>query len=152
MRWKRLYCPPDTGLEIRALAVWGRARYLSVTDAPLNIESLQVSGEETLCFFETCRPEWDSNPRSPTFQADSLQAALTTIPGPPPYHWRWTFNGWRSNSGTLSKMVARIQPPLGRYVSCALGRPTFPTDTRLWNTVGLTLFHRRRRWINVKPT
>ena len=38
MRW---HCPPDTGFKIRALAVWGRAHYLSVTEAPHNIESLQ---------------------------------------------------------------------------------------------------------------
>ena len=36
MRWMRWHCPPDTGFEIRALAVWGRARYLSVTEAPHN--------------------------------------------------------------------------------------------------------------------
>ena len=33
--------------------ILGRARYLSVTDAPRNTEALRVSGEETLCFFET---------------------------------------------------------------------------------------------------
>ena len=43
-----------------------------VTKAPYNIESLRVSGEETFCFFETSRPEWGSNPRSPTFQAGSF--------------------------------------------------------------------------------
>ena len=40
--------PPDTGFEIRALAVWGRARYLSVTEAP------HKTGENFvffLCFF-----------------------------------------------------------------------------------------------------
>ena len=37
-------------VESRALAVWGRARYLSVMEAPRNIESL-------LCFFETWKPE-----------------------------------------------------------------------------------------------
>ena len=36
VRWLRCHCPPDTGFEIRALAVWGRARYLSVTEAPHN--------------------------------------------------------------------------------------------------------------------
>ena len=34
MRW---HCPPDTGFEIRTLAVWGEARYFSVTEAPHNI-------------------------------------------------------------------------------------------------------------------
>ena len=32
---------------------WGRAHYLSITEAPHNIEYLQVSGEETFRFFET---------------------------------------------------------------------------------------------------
>ena len=38
VRWLRWHCPPDTGFEIRALAVWGRARYLSVTEAPRNTD------------------------------------------------------------------------------------------------------------------
>ena len=38
VRWLRRHCPPDTGFEIRALAVWGRARYLSVTEAPHNTD------------------------------------------------------------------------------------------------------------------
>ena len=45
MRWMKWHCPPDTGFEIRALADLGRARYLSVTGAPHNIESLRVSGD-----------------------------------------------------------------------------------------------------------
>ena len=49
-----------------ALVVWGRARYLSVTDAPQNTEYLLVSGEETFCSFETWMPERGSNPRSPS--------------------------------------------------------------------------------------
>ena len=65
MNW---HCPPNTGFEIRVLAVWGRARYLSVTEASHNIESLRMSGE-FFCFFKTWRPEWGSKPRSPTFQA-----------------------------------------------------------------------------------
>ena len=39
VRWLRWHCPPDTGFEIRALAVWGRARYLSVTEAPRTPDS-----------------------------------------------------------------------------------------------------------------
>ena len=38
LRWLRWHCPPDTGFEIRALAVWGRARYLSVTEVPHNTD------------------------------------------------------------------------------------------------------------------
>ena len=63
MKW---HCPPNTGSEFRALVVWSRARYLPVPDAPHNIGSFCVSGEETFRFFETWRPWWGSNPRSPT--------------------------------------------------------------------------------------
>ena len=43
-----------------------------VTEALHNIESLRVSEEKTVCFFESWSPEWGSNPRSPTFQAGSI--------------------------------------------------------------------------------
>ena len=36
VRWMRWHCPPDTGFEIRVLAVWGWARYLSVTEVTPN--------------------------------------------------------------------------------------------------------------------
>ena len=49
----RLHCPPDTGFEIRALAVWGRARYLSVTEAPHNTDFYTWIGKKHLCFFQT---------------------------------------------------------------------------------------------------
>ena len=72
MRWTRCHSPSDTGLTIRALAVWGLAIYLSVTVALHNTEALRVSREETFCFFETWMPEWGTNPQPPTFQACSL--------------------------------------------------------------------------------
>ena len=40
-------CPPDRGFEIRALAVRGRARYLSVT------EFYTWMGKKHFCFFQT---------------------------------------------------------------------------------------------------
>ena len=43
VRWMRWHSPPDIGCEIRALAVWGWAGYLSVTEAPHNIKSLYQS-------------------------------------------------------------------------------------------------------------
>ena len=58
--------------KIPTLSVWDRARYFSVTEALRNIEYLQVSREETFCFFETWMPERSSNPRSPTCQAGSF--------------------------------------------------------------------------------
>ena len=42
VRWLRWHCPPDTGFEIRALAVWGRVRYLSVTEAPHNTDCFNL--------------------------------------------------------------------------------------------------------------
>ena len=50
--WMKWHYPPDTGFKIRTPAVWDRARYLSVTKVPHNIEYSQVSGEETFCFFK----------------------------------------------------------------------------------------------------
>ena len=43
----------DIGFDIKAQAIWGRARYLSVIEASHNIESLGMSREQTFCFFET---------------------------------------------------------------------------------------------------
>ena len=53
VRWLRWHCPPDTGFEIRALAVWGRARYLSVTEAPHNTDFHTWMGKKHFFFFQT---------------------------------------------------------------------------------------------------
>ena len=53
VRWLRWHCPPDTRFEIRALAVWGRARYLSVTEAPHNTNFHTWMGKKQFCFFQT---------------------------------------------------------------------------------------------------
>ena len=53
VRWLRWHCPPDTGFEIRALAVWGRARYLSVTEAPHNTGFHTWMGKKHFCSFQT---------------------------------------------------------------------------------------------------
>ena len=53
VRWMRWHCPPDTGFEIRSLAVWGRARYLSVTEAPHNTDFHTWMGKKHFCFFQT---------------------------------------------------------------------------------------------------
>ena len=47
---------PNLVLDIW-LIVWGRVRYFSVSEAPLNIESLRVNMEETVCFSDTWMPE-----------------------------------------------------------------------------------------------
>ena len=53
VRWMRWHCPPDTGFEIRSLTVWGRARYLSVTEAPHNTDLHTWMGKKHFCFFQT---------------------------------------------------------------------------------------------------
>ena len=53
MGWVKWHCPPDSGFEIRALAVWGRVRYLSVTEAPHNTEFYEWMGKKHFCFFQT---------------------------------------------------------------------------------------------------
>ena len=53
VRWLRWHCPPDTGYEIRALAVWGRARYLSVTEASHNTDFHTWMGKKYFCSFQT---------------------------------------------------------------------------------------------------
>ena len=84
--WGWWHCPPHTGCEIRALAVWGRARYLSVTEAPHNIKSARVSGKK---HFVSLKLECHSGnkPAISDFQTG------TTAPGPPLYSslywWRY---------------------------------------------------------------
>ena len=52
--WTRVQSLSDTKCE---LAVWGQTRYLPVTEAPQNTQSLHVSGEETMCILEFGIPE-----------------------------------------------------------------------------------------------
>ena len=53
-RWMTWHCPPATGFGIQDLAVLARPRYLTAREAPRNIESSRVSGEET----HTYRRNW----------------------------------------------------------------------------------------------
>ena len=78
VRWLRWHCPPDTGFEIRTLAVWGRARYLSVTEAPHNTNFHTWMGKKHFVFFKPPRP--GTEPRTLAWKA----AVLTTTLGPPP--------------------------------------------------------------------
>ena len=113
LRMMRWHCPPDTGFEIRVLAVWGRPRYLSITEAPLNIE---VNGDETFRFFETWRLEWGPNSRSPTFQAGSCNRrtrapALSIMLGSPSK--LETLTQCSSKVGSLSKTLVRHWSNIG---------------------------------------
>ena len=61
VRWLRWHCLPDTGFEIRALAVWGRARYLSVTEAPHNTDFYTWMGKKRFLFLSN-RRDREPNP------------------------------------------------------------------------------------------
>ena len=77
-RWLRWHCPPDTGFEIRALAVWGRARYLSVKEAPHNTDFHTWMGKKHFCFFETA--ETGNRPRTLAWKAAVLTPTLGPLP------------------------------------------------------------------------
>ena len=76
MKW---HCPADTGFEIQALAVWGRAPYLSITEAP-----------QILKLYEWTRKKCQSGVRTRDLRL-SKQTALTTAPGPPPLFKEYFF-------------------------------------------------------------
>ena len=78
VRWLRWHCPPDTRFEIRALAVWVRARYLSVTEAPTILTFTRGWGRNIFVSFKPPRP--GTEPRILAWKA----AVLTTTLGPPP--------------------------------------------------------------------
>ena len=125
MRW---HCPLDAGFEIRALAVWGRKHYLSVTEEPHSIENIRVCGEETFSFFETwkVRVGFESAiPDFPSRQVWPLHQGLA-----PNDYWCWKgfvvlcFAGmwWYANGVHLSAIwenTALVQwircEPLGEH-------------------------------------
>ena len=79
VRWMRWHCPSDTGFKISALAVWDRAGYLSVTEAPLTILNLYEWAEKKNVV--SLKLEGQSGVRTRDLPL-SKHAALTA-PGPP---------------------------------------------------------------------
>ena len=80
VRWLRWHCPPDTGFKIRALAVWGRARYLSDTEAPHNTDFHAWMRKKHFLFLSN-RRDREPNP-------EPWRERLATTLGPPPYSAR----------------------------------------------------------------
>ena len=74
VRWLRWHCPPDTGFEIRSLAVWGRARYLSVMEAPHNTEFYTWMGKKKAAVLTiTLGPPPQSSRKKCVFKHQNLQ-------------------------------------------------------------------------------
>ena len=99
VRWLRWHCPPDTGFEIRTLAVWGRARYLSVTEAPHNTDFHTWMGKKQFIFLSNRRdrepnPElWRERQRltkhPPAFWQLMLTHNNTIYNNVSKMHWWW---------------------------------------------------------------
>ena len=105
VRWLRWHCPPDTEFEIRTLAVWGRARYLSVTEARHNTNFHTWMGKKHFCFFETA--ETGTEPRTLAWKA----TVLTTTLGPPPMNDTKRYNAFfRMDHDVFEEMVGRRTP------------------------------------------
>ena len=62
VRWVRWHGPPDTGFYIQTLEVWGRARYLSATEAPHNTEFYEWIGKKHFLFLSN-RRDRETNPK-----------------------------------------------------------------------------------------
>ena len=169
--WMRWHCRPDTGFEIRALAVWGRARYLSATEAPHNIEFLRVSGGATFCFFATWRPEWcwkknESGFRPPLCTYRLNWARRTS--------WGWwddwddtvlqtqdsKFEPWRSEAEHATSRSRRLPTILtftrgwGRniFVSFKPPRPGTEPRTLAWKGSGANHYPRAPAPVVLEPT
>ena len=98
VRWVRGHCPPDTGLEIQTRAVWGRARYFSVTEAPHNTVFYKWMGKKHFRFFQTA----DTGERTPNSSVKGSSVnLLTTTLGPPP--WSRDRPEWSNCPGSSQK-------------------------------------------------
>ena len=85
VRWLRWHCPPDTGFEMRALTIWGRARYLPVKEAPQILNLYEWAEKKHFVSLKRKRQSGGRaqqtqiicirfvNPRSPIFQASSFK-------------------------------------------------------------------------------
>ena len=121
VRWLRWHCPPDTGFEIRALAVWGRARYLSVTEAPRNTDFHTWMGKKHFCFFQTA----ESGNRTPNSGvkgsgANHYPRAPALLQWRTLSEWQLEWAGWKiqmlPNAG-LTKCRVSIRPTLSQRLA-----------------------------------
>ena len=81
--------PPRHRIRNSSSGVWGRARCLSVTEAPHNTEFYKWMGKKHFCFFQTAETG-KQTPNSIAWKA----AVLTTTLGPPP-------SGFESRPGRM---------------------------------------------------
>ena len=75
VRW---HCPANTGFEVQALAVWGRACYLSVKEVRPQYWINTSERGRNILFLWNPRPEGGLKPRYPIFQAGSFNHCTRT--------------------------------------------------------------------------
>ena len=128
VRWLRWHCSPDTGFKTLALAVWGRARYISVTEASHKTDFHMWMGKKQLfVFFKP--PRTGTEPRTLAWKA----AVLTTTLGPPPPP--------RKGNSSDQKQCNEVARVVNEYMSSlADAQPdqyTFiDTWSKLWSSKG----------------
>ena len=141
VRWLRWHCPPDTGFEIRALAVWGRARYLSVTEAPHNTNFHTWMGKKQFCFFQTA----ETGNRTP--DPGVKGSGANHYPRAPARHHPANTARWSNVGPTLAQHWINLSCLLGRYIFNMLSIPgRAPTDRNytysyLFHSLRGTLWH-----------
>ena len=137
VRWMSWHCPPDTGFEIRALVITAQARYLSVKEAPHNIESLRVSEEAISCFFETWISErgkkWNESGFRPPLCTYRLNWARRTS-------WGW-WDDW--DDTVLQTQDSKFEPwrsEAEHATSRSRRLPAILTFTRGWGRNNFCFF------------
>ena len=145
VRWLRWHCPPDTGFEIRALAVWGRARHLSVAEAPHNTDFHTWMGKKHFCFFQTA----DTGNRAPNSGVNGSGA--NHYPRAPALYVK--------QRGCLSScLLPRVIPSPVVTLAVSASPPSKMADVKLemenktiFSAVSM-LGQRRRRWPIIETT
>ena len=136
---------------------WSEAEHATSRSRRLpTILNFYECGEETFCFFETLRPEWDTNTRSPTFQAGSFNHCTRTPP-----HIRYKIVNVKLQKHYFLLLLIFILK--WAWLEMSLGCPERPTGhiiiyirTLPGYPDAATLDHRRynvcENWANNEPT
>ena len=136
LKW---HCPSDQGFEIRVLAVWGRARYLSVTEAPHNTDFHTWMGKKHFCFFQTAET--------------GNQTPNSGVKGSGANHYPRAMCYARTIENIESRSPGKIRDhdPKRRHCWATVLDAGRHQQKKPWPNVDPKLAHRLRRWPNVAP-
>ena len=139
VRWLRWHCPPDTGFEIRPLAVWGRAPTSRSRRLPTILTFTRGWGRNMFVSFKPPRPGTER--RTLAWKA----AVLATTLWPLLLSYCHCYSDKKQAGWSRKYVTTKVTP---RTQSVSVCSP--PEDTRRWTNAGLMLVHRLRRWTNIK--